>query len=220
MDNILFNISVWALPIIFAVTVHEASHGYVAKWLGDNTAFVLGRLTLNPIKHIDLLGTIIVPVFLLIMTRGQFVFGWAKPVPVITRNLKKPKRDMALVAAAGPLSNFAMALGWAILMKIGLILEATQYGTFLFLMGFAGIKINLILALLNMIPIPPLDGSRVLASFLPAKIDYYYQRVEPFGFFILLGLMFAGAFEYILFPPFVLLVRFILHIFNIQVGQI
>src|SRR5262249_49624292 len=158
----------WALPILFAITLHEVAHGWVAYKRGDNTAFLAGRISLNPLKHIDLLGTIILP-SLLLLTSG-FMFGWAKPVPVDIRQLKNPRWDAALVAAAGPLSNLAMALFWAGLSKLGLLWVAylklhhgnLDYGLWLFLMGQAGITINLFLLLLNLIPIPPLDGSRVV----------------------------------------------------------
>lgn len=195
-------ICIWAIPVLFAITVHEVAHGYVARRFGDQTAYMLGRLTLNPFKHIDLIGTVIIPIALLIST--SFVFGWAKPVPVDMRNLKNPKRDMAIVAAAGPISNFLMAIFWALIMKLGVVLAQSQmaFGLPLFEMGKAGIIINLLLGILNLIPIPPLDGSRVVSSFLPTKAYYAYNRIEPYGFFILLGLMFAGAFKYVIGPPF------------------
>ena len=194
--------AVWTIPVLFAITVHEVSHGWVASKLGDQTARMLGRLTLNPIKHIDLIGTILVPGILLAMGTG-FIFGWAKPVPVNHRNLGHPKRDMAFVAAAGPISNFLMALFWAGVLKLGafLVSGGTPYGLWLAYMGQAGILINLVLAVLNLIPIPPLDGSRVVASLLPNRLEYMYNKVEPYGFFILVGLLAAGVLGKLIGPP-------------------
>jgi Zn-dependent protease len=202
-------IAIWALPVLLAITVHEVSHGYVAHKLGDNTAYAQGRLTLNPFKHIDLIGTIIVPIVLLITT--NFIFGWAKPVPVQMRNLRKPIRDMAIVAAAGPISNFVMAICWAIIMKFGLMMiqRDVAVGIPILEMGKAGIIINLLLGILNLIPIPPLDGSRVISSLLPTRAYILYNRLEPVGFFILLGLMIFGAFSYIISPPFEYCYRFL-----------
>lgn len=199
--SIMQKIAVWALPVIFAITVHEVAHGWAALKFGDRTAQMLGRLTLNPIKHIDPIGTIVVPIALLIM--GGFVFGWAKAVPVNTRNFKRPKHDMAWVALAGPASNILMAIGWALIAKIGyMVLPSNEgLGQFMIYSGFAGISINLILAVLNMIPLPPLDGSRILAAFLPPKLSYNYMRLEPYGFFILLGLMFLGVLSQLISPP-------------------
>lgn len=194
-------IAVWTLPVLFAIIVHEVAHGWVANLLGDKTALMLGRLTLNPIKHMDLMGTVIIPIVLLITT--HFIFGWAKPVPVDPRNFKNPKQGMALVAAAGPLSNLAMAIAWGLVLKLGILLgPKLGYSAFaLIYMGQAGIFINLILGVLNLIPIPPLDGSRVLSSFLPNKAYALYNRIEPYGFFILLGLLMLGGFEKIINPP-------------------
>ncbi|MCG5500395.1 site-2 protease family protein [Ectothiorhodospira lacustris] len=208
MDGILQIIAIWALPVLFAITLHEASHGWVAKQLGDPTAKMLGRLTVNPIKHIDPVGTIAVPIGLLIFTAltpaPPFVFGWAKPVPVNTRNLRNPQRDMAIVAAAGPTANLLMALFWALMIKIGLLLQ----GSFdwaavpLIYMGMAGITINILLMVLNLLPIPPLDGGRVVAGFLPARIAARYERVEPYGLVIVLGLLLTGVLWAILLPVF------------------
>lgn len=209
-------IAVWVLPVLFAITVHEVAHGWVAYKFGDRTAYQLGRLTLNPIKHIDPIGTIAVPLILL-LTKTGFIFGWAKPVPVISRNLKNPKRAMAYIAAAGPLSNLIMALGWAAVMKLGVLLYNNQIavGEALFYMGDAGIIVNLILGILNIIPIPPLDGSRVVSSFLPARADMLYSRLEPFGFFILIGLLLIGAFQYLIWPPFVFCYQLIKNLFGL-----
>ncbi|MEW6353810.1 MAG: site-2 protease family protein [Pseudomonadota bacterium] len=199
--SLLQRIAVWALPVIFAITVHEVAHGWVARKLGDPTAMMLGRLTLNPLKHIDPIGTLLVPGLLLLVS--PFVFGWAKPVPVTWENLKHPKRDMALVAAAGPLANLLMALLWALVMKLGLALEAGALGgatKFLVYVGFAGVSINLVLMVLNLLPIPPLDGGRVLSGVLPGPLAWRLNRVEAYGFIILLALLFTGLLGRILGP--------------------
>lgn len=208
--TIMQKIAIWAIPVILAVTVHEVAHGWVASKLGDRTAQLLGRLTLNPIKHIDPIGTIIVPIALLIM--GGFVFGWAKAVPVNTANFKNPRSDMAWVAIAGPISNLFMAVAWAFIAKFGTIVVVTSpdIGQFLIYSGLAGISINLILFILNLIPIPPLDGSRVLSSFLPKKLAYNYNRIEPYGFFILLGLLFFGILGPLMSGPFQVLKIFLI----------
>ena len=194
------NFTIWVLPILFAITVHEVAHGWVAMRLGDPTAKMLGRLTLNPIKHIDPIGTVVVPGFLLLT--GGFLFGWAKPVPVTWENLKNPRRDVAFVALAGPGANLLMAIFWALVMKIGLVLGPTTDSWFypLALMGRAGIEINLILMLLNLLPIPPLDGGRVLSSLLPGPLSYKFDRLEPYGIFIILGLLFLGVLSMVLSP--------------------
>jgi len=190
-----------ALPLLFAITVHETAHGWVAKKLGDKTAMMLGRLTLNPIKHIDPVGTILVPGMLLMF--GGFIFGWAKPVPVTWENLHHPKRDMALVAVAGPLANLLMALLWALIAKVGYILIPVSpwFATPMVLMGKVGIFLNLILMVLNLLPLPPLDGGRILTSILPGRWAWRVSRIEPFGFLILLGLLATGWLAQIIGPP-------------------
>lgn len=200
--NLLQKIAIWTLPVLFAITAHEAAHGWAAKRLGDSTAMMLGRLTLNPVKHIDPVGTLLVPGLMLVFS--GFIFGWAKPVPVTWENLRRPKRDMALVAMAGPAANLIMALLWVVIMKVSLILPvglsmATQP---LLLMGMAGIQINLILLILNLIPLPPLDGSRVVSSLLPDKLSWRYNQLENYGLLILMGLMFTGVLTDIIGPPF------------------
>jgi len=215
MQEIIQQICIWALPILFAITLHEAAHGYVAHKLGDHTAYLLGRVSANPFKHIDLVGTIIVP--LILVVSSGFIFGWAKPVPVDGRNLKKPRRDMALVALAGPTSNFLMALLWAGVFKFGIYLTAQKfiYGEPIALMGQAGILINLVLMVLNLIPLPPLDGSRVLASTLPPKTAYQFNRLEPYGFVILIVLMLLGVLSKVIGPPVMWLSKAILALFQI-----
>lgn len=188
------------IPLIFAVVVHEVAHGWVALKSGDPTAKLLGRLTLNPIKHIDLFGTILVPALMAFV--GGFIFGWAKPVPVNWRNLRNPRRDMALVAFAGPATNLLMAAIWAILLSFTSQMGnlASNAGLMFGYMCYFGIIINVILFVLNLLPIPPLDGSRIVTSLLPNRTAMIYNRLEPFGFFILLGLIFTGVLGTIMMP--------------------
>ena len=194
MDLPLATIVLWAVPVVFAITLHEAAHGYVAKLFGDHTAWMLGRVTANPIKHIDFVGTILVPGMLLLLAKfgsPAFIFGWAKPVPVNFGNLRNPKRDMFWVAGAGPLANFAMAIGWGFLLKAsvpGGLLPSTG----LMEMASAGIKINLMLIALNLLPILPLDGGRIAVSLLPHSIASSYARLEPYGFVIVIVLLATG----------------------------
>ncbi len=208
-------LSIAMLPLIFAVTLHEAAHGWVAKQFGDPTAQRLGRVTLNPIKHIDPVGTILIPIMMLVLT--NFIIGWAKPVPVDVRNFKNPKRDMAVVAAAGPVANFAMALIWALVMKIGYpgYLEGHSVGSFLFYSGVLGVWFNLILMVLNLLPIPPLDGGRVLSGILPEAYSAQLDRIEPYGLFILLFLLLVGALGDLLWPPILLLMSLIEVVFDL-----
>jgi len=202
MDDLTLiqRIVVWILPVIFAITVHEVAHGWVAKQYGDKTASQLGRLTLNPIKHVDFVGTIIIPGLLLISSAG-FIFGWAKPVPVDPRYFKNPRRDMAIVAVAGPVSNLLMAFAWTLLVKVGVELKMEGISLPLILMGMAGIQINLVLALINLIPIPPLDGSRIVTGFLSNRLAWQYNKLERYGFFILVALLWSGGLSYILGYP-------------------
>lgn len=195
-------ISVWAIPVLLAITVHEVAHGWAASKFGDQTAKMLGRLTLNPLKHIDPIGTVIVPLTLLLL--GGFIFGWAKAVPVTAKNFKHPRRDMAWVAMAGPASNLVMAIGWALIAKLGVMLQASSpdIGLFLLYSGVAGISINLILLVLNLLPIPPLDGSHVLSALLPPALAWQYNRIAPFGFVVLLVLLISGLLTPILMGPY------------------
>lgn len=194
-------IAVAILPLLFAITVHEVAHGWVAKRLGDPTAERLGRLTLNPLKHIDPVGTVLVPALLLVL--GGFVFGWAKPVPVTWENLRHPKRDMALVAIAGPGANLLMALGWALFAKLGTVLPPSLDWAALPMeyMGQFGIAINAVLMVLNLLPLPPLDGGRVAVGILPNRLGWQLSRIEPFGFFILIALLATQTLGMIIGPP-------------------
>jgi Zn-dependent protease len=200
--TLIQRIAVWILPVIFAITVHEVAHGWVAKKYGDNTAAHLGRLTLNPLKHIDLVGTIILPGLLLITGTG-FIFGWAKPVPVDARHFKKPRQDMAIVALAGPASNLLMAIGWALIARVGVTVGSGNEAIAMPLIytGIAGISINLVLMLLNMLPIPPLDGSRILSGILPSYWAWQFNKLERFGFLILLVMLYTKVLNVVLDYP-------------------
>jgi Zn-dependent protease len=204
LAQLVQTISIYALPVIFGITLHEAAHGYVAKHFGDTTAYVLGRVSLNPVRHIDPVGTILVPLVILLVTSwgaGQgMLFGWAKPVPVNYHALRKPKRDMMWVAAAGPAANLAMALGWAVIMKLALVVPENYFTRPLVEIGYAGITVNLVLMLLNLIPLLPLDGGRILAGLLPVRLADRYARLEPWGFPILLALLFTNTLGLVLGP--------------------
>ncbi len=196
--SLIQNIVIWALPVLFAITVHEVAHGWTALKFGDRTAQMMGRLTLNPIKHVDPVGTILLPVILLMMPGISFIFGWAKPVPVTWQNLNNPKKDMIWVALAGPLANLVMAIIWALIAKIGLVIGGSMQA--LFYMGIAGIQINAVLMLLNLLPLPPLDGGRILVGLLPGPLAWRVNQIEPYGFFILVGLIYFGIISMILSP--------------------
>jgi len=195
--SLIQKIIIYAPPIIFAITVHEAAHGYAAKHFGDMTAFNAGRITLNPIKHIDLFGTILLPAMTILL--GGILFGWAKPVPVDFGRLRHPKKDMLWVAAAGPVSNFLMAIFWVFVIKFSMgAPEAISFP--LAEMGKAGISINIVLMVLNLLPLPPLDGGRIAVSLLPMPYAIKFAQIERFGFLILIALMFSGILNKILDP--------------------
>ena len=205
--NLIQLIIIWGPPVLFGITLHEVAHGWVARRFGDPTAMMLGRLTINPLKHIDIVGTIIVPVLLLVLHTG-FIFGWAKPVPISPRNFKNPRRDMAVVAAAGPLSNLLMAVIWALIARVsGLLVPPLPWIVPLAYMGLAGVLINVALFIFNLIPIPPLDGGRVLVGILPRDLANKVDNIERYGSFIplivlmLLFYLFPGAISMILGPP-------------------
>jgi Zn-dependent protease len=202
MDGIIQTISVYAIPVLLAITVHEAAHGYVARMLGDSTAYMLGRVTLNPVKHIDPVGTIIVPLAIVLASKlaggAGFLFGWAKPVPVNFANLKHPKRDMIWVAAAGPGVNLLMAILWALLLKGYAATGVNE--PFFIEMARAGIFVNIGLMALNLLPLPPLDGGRILVGLLPHSLAVPLSRVEPYGFIILIALLATGTLGFFLQP--------------------
>jgi Zn-dependent protease len=218
--NLVQTLAIYALPVIFAITLHEAAHGYVARHFGDNTAYVLGRVSLNPLRHIDMVGTILLPLLILVASKllgsGGILFGWAKPVPVDFSALRHPKRDMLWVAAAGPMANLLMAMLWALVLKIALITALNAFTLPLSLMAEAGITVNLVLMVLNLLPILPLDGGRIAVSLLPNRLAYRFSRLEPYGFPILLLLLFTNKLGIILNPPLLLSMRLIESIFQIQ----
>jgi Zn-dependent protease len=197
-------IAIYALPVLFAITLHEAAHGYVARHFGDLTAYAQGRISLNPARHIDLVGTIIVPIAILVLSKflggAGLLFGWAKPVPVNYSALRRPRENMLWVAAAGPAANLLMALGWAAIYKANNLLPGNYFTEPMLLMGKAGMEVNIVLMVLNMLPILPLDGGRVLASLLPSRLAWRYAKLEPWGLPILVLLLFTSALGVILGP--------------------
>ena len=210
-------ISIGLLPILFAITFHEAAHAWVAWYFGDSTAKMLGRLTFNPIKHIDLIGTIVVPLLTLMISQSNFVFGWAKPVPINPSQFTHPRRDLALATLAGPAANLLMALSWAVCFKVCAMAatEPSNIVVFILLAARAGIMINLLLAFLNLIPIPPLDGGRIMTSLLPPQQALLLAKIEPFGFIILITLAMTGALGWLITPPIQLTLALIHSLLNI-----
>ena len=204
IEPIVRIIAIYALPVLFAITLHEAAHGYVARHFGDMTAYAQGRISLNPARHVDLVGTIIVPIAILVLSKfaggAGLLFGWAKPVPVNYSALRRPRQNMLWVAAAGPGANLAMAFFWAALFKTADILPINYFTEPLLLMSKAGMEVNIILMLLNLLPILPLDGGRIVASLLPSRMAWGYAKLEPWGFPILLLLMFTSVLGVILAP--------------------
>ncbi|WP_295958993.1 site-2 protease family protein [Rhodoferax sp.] len=188
--NLIQTVMVYALPVLFAITVHEAAHGYVAHYFGDNTAARMGRITLNPMKHIDPVGTILMPLILYFATSGTFLFGYAKPVPVNFGNLRNPKRDMVWVALAGPGANLIQAFLWGVLMYVLVATGTTE--PFFLKMCKAGMLVNVVMFAFNLFPLPPLDGGRILVGLLPYRQAVLVSRVEPWGFFIVMALVISG----------------------------
>ena len=195
MNDIIQTIAVYALPVIFAITLHEAAHGYVARLFGDPTAYQAGRISLNPARHIDPVGTLLVPVAILLASKllgsPGMLFGWAKPVPVDFGRLRRPKQDMLWVALAGPAANMLMAVLWALALR--LFLESGMQESFWFEMGVAGVNVNLVLMALNLLPLPPLDGGRIVFSLLPKRLAWQYSKIEPYGLMIVVVLLATGV---------------------------
>jgi len=206
-------IAIYALPVIFAITLHEAAHGYVAKHFGDLTAYAQGRVSLNPIRHIDLVGTILLPLLTLLL--GGILFGWAKPVPVNFSALRRPKQDMLWVALAGPGANLFMALMWGFVIRLGLAMSESDLSRPMILMGEAGIKINIVLMVLNLLPLPPLDGGRIAVSLLPMRTAQSFARIEPYGFMILLLLLITGVLGAIIGPFIAMGIRMVAWFFGL-----
>jgi Zn-dependent protease len=200
--TLIQELCIWALPILLAITLHEVAHGYTANYLGDNTAKMYGRLSFNPIHHIDMIGTIILPLVIGALTHFNFLFGYAKPVPINWNQLKNPKRDIILVALAGPLANIIMSVVWAGILKCATMIhpESSMPALFLLMTARAGIIVNLILAFFNLIPLPPLDGSRIVLSFLSPQQALFFVAIEPYSFIILTLLAFSGLLGYVLSP--------------------
>ena len=197
--NLIQTVSVYAIPVIFAITLHEAAHGYAAKYFGDNTAYMMGRVTLNPFPHIHLVGTILLPLLLYFSTSGALLFGFAKPVPVDFGNLRHPKRDMVWVALAGPASNLVQAIVWALLFVV-----YTDFGVsekFFLSMCKAGVLSNVVMFAFNLFPLPPLDGGRIVVGLLPWKQAYQFSRIEPYGFYIVMALVITGVVNHLWLDP-------------------
>jgi Zn-dependent protease len=212
-------IAIWAIPVVLAITVHEVAHGYVARHLGDDTAARAGRLTLNPLRHVDPVGTLLVPALLLLI-KAPFLLGWAKPVPVDFGRLHAPRRDMALVAGAGPASNLVMAFGWAALLAVYQAAGAPEGGWSLLRdMGIAGVAINVILMVLNLVPLPPLDGGRIAVSLLPRSLGLPLARLEPWGMPILVLLLATGVLGYLLVVPLSLVEHLVYRVFGLQLVE-
>jgi len=212
--NAIQTLAISALPVIFAITLHEAAHGYAARHFGDPTAWQLGRISLNPIRHIDAVGTVLVPALILLVSSGGFLFGWAKPVPVDFGRLRRPKQDMLWVAAAGPGANLFMAIVWGLVLKLVLSSPDFMYAEALAAMAKVGIQINGVLMILNLLPLPPLDGGRIAVSLLPPAAAYRFAQLERFGLMILLGLLFTGLLDGILRPPLKMFYSFVSALFG------
>lgn len=215
LESLIQTIAIAALPVIFAITLHEAAHGYAARRFGDPTAWQLGRVSLNPIRHIDPVGTILIPVAILLFSGGTFLFGYAKPVPVDFNRLRNPKRDMLWVAAAGPGANLFMAVCWALMLKLAWLMPANIFTVPLTEMSKIGIIVNCVLMVLNLLPLPPLDGGRIAVSLLPHRLAWQFAKIEPWGFPILLILLFTGVLGAVMNPLVILSARAIESIFGL-----
>lgn len=215
LESLIQTIAVAALPVIFAITLHEAAHGYAARYFGDPTAWQMGRISLNPIRHIDLVGTIIIPAAILLFSGGTFLFGYAKPVPVDFTRLHNPKKDMFWVALAGPGANLFMAFCWALMLKLAWLMPTNDFTVPLSEMSKIGIVVNCVLMVLNLLPLPPLDGGRIAVSLLPHRWAWKFAKIEPWGFPILLLLLFTGILGAIMNPLVVLSARAIEAIFGL-----
>jgi len=219
MESLIQTLAIYTVPVLLAITLHEAAHGYVARHFGDPTAYLAGRISLNPLRHVDPVGTILVPGAILVASKliggSAMLFGWAKPVPVDFSRLRNPKRDMLWVAAAGPFTNLLMAVGWAALLKAASVVPETAYSLPLAKMALAGIEINTVLMLLNLLPIPPLDGGRIAVSLLPHRVAWRFSRLEPYGLAILLVLLFTDILGRILWPFMVGFRHLLVALFNL-----
>lgn len=220
MDQAIAELAIIALPIVLAITLHEAAHGYVARHFGDPTAWAAGRISLNPLRHIDPVGTILVPILIYFSSTlvggGGLLFGWAKPVPVDFSRLRRPKKDMLWVAAAGPGANLLMAIGWAALLKVNQVLPDTSYALALGKMAEAGVQVNAVLMVLNLLPILPLDGGRILVSLAPPRLSWQLSRFEPYGFVVLFLLLFTGVLGAIMWPGVSFVTRLLAQLFGLQ----
>lgn len=219
-ESILRLIALYAIPGIFAITLHEAAHGYAARHFGDLTAYRAGRITLNPVRHVDPIGTLLVPIVILALSGGKYAFGWAKPVPVNFAALRSPKRDMLWVAAAGPGANLLMAVLWVLVIKIAEAIPVNYFTEPMILMARGGIIINAVLMVLNLLPLPPLDGGRILVSLLPHRYAWRYARLERWGFPILLVLLFTGLLGAVLWPLIDLTIAAIAYAFGVPVYEL
>ena len=221
MNDIIQGIAIYALPVIFAITLHEAAHGYVARHFGDLTAEKAGRISLNPLRHIDPFGTILLPLMMFLASKllmgNGLLFGWAKPVPVDFNQLRQPKKNMLWVAVAGPGANLLMAFFWAAVIKFGISAPDGIYAKPMILMGIAGIEINVILMVLNLLPLPPLDGGRIAVSLLPNKLAWKFAQIEPYGFVILLVLLVSGGLGVVLWPLLTITKQIIVMLFGLYV---
>lgn len=215
MQEFISTLTIWALPVLFAITLHEAAHGYAARHFGDRTAELAGRISLNPLRHIDPIGTIVIPIAILLFSGGSFLFGYAKPVPVDFGRLRNPKQDMFWVAAAGPGANLFMALCWAFLLKMAWLMPSSEFTLPLSEMSKIGIMVNCVLMVLNLLPLPPLDGGRIAVSLLPHNLAWKFAQLERWGFPILLLLLFTGILGAVMNPLVIMSARIIELIFGL-----